>query len=59
MGLFNKQQKLNSSPQELTAEEIELILKLLSTTTFPVRDIERLYQAILKLQNEYSRLKPT
>lgn len=35
---------------ELSPQEIELILKLLATTSFPVKDIEILYQTIFKLQ---------
>lgn len=60
MGLFTNKntkptlQQINST---LTAEEIELILRLLGTTHFPVKDIEILYIAIYKLQEEYNKLK--
>jgi len=60
MGLFsNKAKKPVEFPPDmnLTAEELEVILRLLSTTHFPVKDIEFLYKAIYKLQEEYNRLK--
>lgn len=46
------------NPQlDLTASEIELILKLLSQTSFPVKDIETLYIALYKLQEQHKILK--
>ena len=56
MNSFTNKIKQATEPL-LTAEEIELVLKLLGTTHFPVKDIEVLYRAIFKLQEEYSKLK--
>ncbi len=41
--------------QHLTKIEIELILKLLGTTSFPVKDIEILYNLIIKLQKLHEK----
>lgn len=67
MGLFDKssthpptilKESMSTDPRlDLGADDIELILKLLATCNFPVKDIERLYAVIVKLQQEYSRLK--
>jgi hypothetical protein len=38
---------------QLTPEEIELILKLLGDTLFPVKHIEILYKALWKLQIQH------
>lgn len=42
---------------DLTVDEIQLILQLLSQTTFPVSKIETLYVAIYKLQEIHKQLK--
>lgn len=64
MGLFDSTskpvRKVQSQPVQqtvpLTASEIELILRLLSTTNFPVKDIEVLYTALIKLQEQFKLL---
>lgn len=64
MGLFDSTskpvRKVQSPPVQqtvpLTASEIELILRLLSTTNFPVKDIEVLYTALIKLQEQFKIL---
>lgn len=64
MGLFDSTskpvRKVQSQPVQqtvpLTASEIELILRLLATTNFPVKDIEVLYTALIKLQEQFKIL---
>ena len=64
MGLFDSMSKsvhkVQSLPVQqtvpLTASEIELVLRLLATTNFPVKDIEVLYTALLKLQEQFKLL---
>ncbi len=64
MGLFDSTSKpvRKVQPQTvqqtvpLTASEIELILRLLATTNFPVKDIEVLYTALIKLQEQFKIL---
>lgn len=64
MGLFDSTskpiRKVQSQPVQqtvpLTASEIELILRLLATTNFPVKDIEVLYNALIKLQEQFKIL---
>lgn len=64
MGLFDSAskpvRKVQSQPVQqtvpLTASEIELILRLLATTNFPVKDIEVLYNALIKLQEQFKIL---
>lgn len=41
---------------DLTKEELELILKLLGQTSFQVKDIEYLYVALYKLQEQHKFL---
>lgn len=48
-----KEPKIQTFPTDLTSSEIELVLRLLQTTTFPVRDIEILYNSIIKLQEQF------
>lgn len=51
---FQSNQNNDKDPSlELTKSEIELILKLLSQTSFPVKDIETLYIALWKLQETH------
>lgn len=38
---------------QLTQSEIEVVLRLLASTSFPVKDIEILYSAIIKLQEQF------
>lgn len=64
MGLFDSTskpvRKVQSSPVQqtvpLTASEIELVLRLLATTNFPVKDIEVLYTVLIKLQEQFKIL---
>ena len=58
MNLLNLKSQTKQLPQpanqfDLTQTEIELILRLLQQTNFPVKDIEVLYMAILKLQEQF------
>lgn len=60
MGIFQTKKKIiEESSNSLTKNEIELILRLLGTTHFPVKDIEILYKALYKLQEEHNRLSST
>lgn len=45
--------QVQTSQFDLSAAEIEVILRLLQGTNFPVRDIETLYVAIVKLQEQF------
>lgn len=64
MGLFDSTSKSIHKGQSLpvqqtvplTASEIELVLRLLATTNFPVKDIEVLYTALIKLQEQFKLL---
>lgn len=42
---------------DLTQPEIELVLRLLSQTTFQVKDIEVLYITLYKLQEQHKHLQ--
>lgn len=42
---------------DLTQPEIELVLRLLSQTTFQVKDIETLYITLYKLQEQHKHLQ--
>lgn len=60
MNLFNVKQQTSkqlvpTDLNQLTKPEIELVLRLLSTTQFPVRDIEILYTLLLKLQEQFKQ----
>ena len=48
--------KSDLSIYQLTPDEIKLILTLLGDTSFKVRDIEVLYIALHKLQEQYKQL---
>lgn len=41
----------------LTLEEVDLLVRVLGTASFPVREIEELYRAIYKLQELRNKLK--
>jgi hypothetical protein len=41
---------------DLTQFELELILRLLAQTSFPVKEIETLYIALYKLQEQHKQL---
>jgi hypothetical protein len=43
---------VNQSQNELTYEEIDLLLRILATTNFPVKDIEVLYHTLVKLHQQ-------
>lgn len=52
---------INKNPQSIINEnlgkqEIEFLLKLIKDITFKGEDIELLYNLILKLQNQYTKL---
>lgn len=59
MNILNLKSQIKPQPQvqnsqfDLSQAEIEVILRLLQGTTFPVRDIEILYVAIVKLQEQF------
>lgn len=60
MNLFSVKQQTSkqlapTDLNQLTKPEIELVLRLLSTTQFPVRDIEILYTLLLKLQEQFKQ----
>lgn len=46
----NVMQDTNINKVELTVDEIDVIIGVLASASFPVKDIESLYKAILKLQ---------
>jgi hypothetical protein len=55
--------KINQEPSikipndsQLTSDEIELLLKLLGETSFPVKHIEILYKALWKLQIQHESM---
>jgi hypothetical protein len=57
MGILDKI-RTSSSPQEqpsnqLTIQEIEVLLSMIKRTTFLGEDIEPLYNLIIKLQDQY------
>jgi hypothetical protein len=43
-----------SSSNQLTTQEIEVLLSLIKRTTFLGEDIEPLYNLVLKLQNQHT-----
>lgn len=46
------------NPQfDLTLSELEIVLTLLAQCTFPVKDIQALYVALYKLQEQHQALK--
>ncbi len=51
-----QQQHTNLSQYQLSASEIETILKILQNSMFPIKDIEPLYVALYKLQEQYKTL---
>lgn len=57
--MFQVKKKLKGDLDQLsnfTRSDIELILRLLSQTTFPVKDIETLYITLYKLQELHKKL---
>ena len=44
---------MNLTPNQLTKEEIALLLNLVKQSTFQGENIEPLYNLVLKLQNQY------
>lgn len=51
-----QQQPTNLSQYQLSTSEIETILKILQNSMFPIKDIEPLYVALYKLQEQYKTL---
>ena len=53
----NKQPvKVTSNPTQLSLTEIEVILNILKDSSFKIRDIEILYKALIKLQEQHQEL---
>ena len=50
------QKDLNSFQNNLTSEEIALILGLIKNSPFKGADIEIIYNLVIKLQNQYTEL---
>jgi hypothetical protein len=48
--------QISSSVNDLTKEEIALIINLIKQSNFPGEHIELLYNLVLKLQNQYLSL---
>lgn len=42
----------SQNQNDLTYEEIDLLLRILATTNFPVKDIEVLYHTLVKLHQQ-------
>ena len=58
--LLKEQLKVNpitkvDQPKQLSSDEIALILRLVGQANFPVKDIETLYVAIYKLQEQFKQ----
>lgn len=57
----NKEIKVNNPPllskDSLDQKEITIILNLIKNTSFRGDNIETMYSLILKLQNQYTKLK--
>jgi hypothetical protein len=49
----NTQNTFPISQQELNAEELEMLLLLIKESTFMGKDVEKIYNTTLKLQNQY------
>lgn len=43
---------ISQTQNDLTYEEIDLLLRILATTNFPVKDIEVLYHTLVKLHQQ-------
>ena len=46
----------DSKQEAFTLQEVDILIRVIATASFPVKDIEPLYQAILKLQQLRNRL---
>ena len=46
------------NPNQLTIQEIEVLLSMVKRTNFLGEDIEPLYNLIVKLQNQYTEQTP-
>jgi len=61
MGILNKITNANnpilSSKDSLDIEEVALILNLIKNSPFKGRDIETIYNLVIKLQNQYTKLE--
>lgn len=51
-----KEIQVRNSDLDLNTNELELIIRLLGQTHFPVKDIEILYIALYKLQEQHKQL---
>lgn len=43
---------ISQTQNDLTYEEIDCLLRILATTSFPVKDIEVLYRTLVKLHQQ-------
>ena len=61
MGLIDKLTNANnpilSSKDSLDSNEIALILNLIKCSPFKGKDIETIYNLVIKLQNQYTKLE--
>jgi hypothetical protein len=53
--ITSKSTQPESIPDQLSTQEIEILLSMLKRTTFLGEDIEHLYNLIVKLQNQYMK----
>ena len=56
MSILNRitQKPKEVNPNQLTIQEIEVLLSMIKRTNFLGEDIEPLYNLIVKLQNQYT-----
>lgn len=57
MGLVKQSTSTNDSDNNLTKEEYEFIFWIIKNSTFKGENIEFLYNIIIKLQNQYFKVK--
>lgn len=50
------QPKSNIDQLQLSKSEIEVVLSILKEGSFPVKNIEELYKALIKLQEQHKQL---
>lgn len=51
--ITSKSQQTELAPNQLSQQEIEVLLSMIKRTSFLGEDIEPLYNLIIKLQNQY------
>ncbi len=51
-----KPQQVEVSPNQLSKQEIEVLLSMIKRTTFLGEDLESLYNLVIKLQEQYIEL---